>query len=155
MSRISQTDARDGLLAGAVAGIVGGAPSTIFALATGADPLEATLAAGSLLLPRAQRTRSLLGVALLVHLALSIGWGYVLAVILPRRHTTPAGAVAGLAIAALDLGLVGRHMPRIRALPLGPQVVDHLVYGAAVGAVVGYRRLRRALVIRAIASLGS
>lgn len=133
-------DLRNGLVAGAVAGIISGAPSTLYALVTGGDPLKATLAAGSLLLPRAQRTFTLLAAALPVHLALSVGWGYVLTVTLPRRHTATAGAVAGLVIAALDLGLIGRRLPRVRALPLGPQVADHLVYGAGVGAIVGYRR---------------
>jgi hypothetical protein len=133
-------DLRNGLVAGAVAGIISGAPSTLYALVTGGDPLKATLAAGSLLLPRAHRTPTLLAAALPVHLALSVGWGYVLAVTLPRRHTTTAGAAAGLVIAALDLGLIGRRLPRISALPLGPLVADHLVYGAGVGAIVGYRR---------------
>ena len=41
-----------------------------------------------------------------------------------------AGALAGLAIAALDLGLVGRRFPRIRALPLVPQLADHAAFGA-------------------------
>jgi len=123
-----------------VAGIVSGVPSTIYALATGGPPLEAALAAGSLLLPRAQRTSTLLGAALPVHLALSVGWGCVLAAALPRRHTTAVGAGAGLAIAALDLGLIGRRVPRIRALAPGPQVADHLVYGAAFGTIVEYLR---------------
>jgi len=67
-------DLRTGLVAGAVAGIISGAPSTLHALVTGGDPLKATLAAGSLLLPRAQRTFTLLAAALPVHLALSVGW---------------------------------------------------------------------------------
>jgi hypothetical protein len=44
--------------------------------------------------------------------------------------------VAGLAIAALDLGLVGRHRPLIRALPLLPQVADHVAFGAVAGTVL-------------------
>lgn len=133
-------DLRHGLVAGAVAGIVSAVPSTIYALATGGPPLEAALAAGSLLLPGARRTAALLGAALPVHLALSVGWGCVLAATLPRRHTTAVGAGAGLAIAALDLGLIGRRVPRIRALALGPQVADHLVYGAGFGTIVAYLR---------------
>jgi hypothetical protein len=48
--------------------------------------------------------------------------------------------LAGLAIAALDLGVLGRRVPRIRALPLLPQVLDHVAYGATVGAVLSARR---------------
>lgn len=135
---------RDGLVAGGVAGVASGGPSTLYALATGRDPLEATLAAGSLLLPSARRTSSLLAAALPVHLAMSVGWALVLAATLPRRGTTAAGAAAGLAIGGLDLGVIGRRIPRIRALPLGAQLADHVLYGALVGAVVAHRRSRRA-----------
>jgi hypothetical protein len=69
----------------------------------------------------------------------------VLAAVLPRRRTTLAAAPAGLAIAALDLGLVGRRRPRIRALPLAPQVLDHVAYAVAVAAVLQRRRSRRAV----------
>jgi hypothetical protein len=75
-----------------------------------------------------------------VHLTVSLGWALVLARVLPRRHTAAWGAAAGLGIAALDLGIVGRRLPRIRALPLGPQLVDHALYGAVVGAVLARRR---------------
>jgi hypothetical protein len=122
------------LLAGGLAAVVSGAPSTAHALATGRDPLEATLAAGSLLLPGETRRVPLLAAAVPVHLALSLGW----AVVLDRAGVrgARAGAVAGLAIAALDLGLVGRRLPRLRALPLWPQVADHIAYGAVVGALL-------------------
>ncbi|HSL64662.1 MAG TPA: hypothetical protein VK874_08390 [Gaiellaceae bacterium] len=124
---------KPGALAGAAAALPSGVPSTAWALATGRDPLEATLAAGSLLLRRETRRVPLVLAAVPVHLALSVGWGAVLAHALPRP-TAARGAVAGLAIAALDLGLVARHHPRVRALPLLPQLADHLVYGAIVGA---------------------
>jgi hypothetical protein len=127
---------RHGIVAGAVAGAVSGAPSTVHALATGADPLAATAAAGSLLLRKENRRSLLLAAAAPAHVALSLGWGVVLAAVLPRRHTAAWGALAGLAIAALDLGLVGRRFPMIRALPAAPQVADHVAYGAVVGAVL-------------------
>ena len=60
----------------------------------------------------------LLLAAVPVHLALSLGWALLLARVLPRRHTVAWATAAGLAIAALDLGVVGRRFPRIRALPL-------------------------------------
>ena len=133
----------DGIAAGSVAAALGGVPSTVHALASRRDPLEATLAAGSLLLPREERRGRLLLAALPVHLGISVGWGIILAAILPRRRTTQAGLVAGLAIAALDLGVVGRRLPHLRALPLLPQLADHAAYGAVVGAVVRRRRDQR------------
>ena len=134
----------DAAVAGAVAAVLSGAPSTAHALLTGADPFEASLAAGTLLLPSERRASRLLPAALAAHGALSLGWAVVLAVVLPRRRTVAWSLPAGLGIAALDLGVVGRRYPRIRALPLAPQVLDHLAYAAAVGSVLSRRRARRA-----------
>ena len=130
----------DGLVAGAVAALLSGAPSTLHALATRTRPLEATLAAGTLLAPRARRPGVLLLAALPVHVALSLGWALLLAAVLPRRRTVAWATLAGLAIAALDLGVVGRRYPRIRALPPVPQLLDHVAYGATVGVVLSRRR---------------
>jgi hypothetical protein len=113
-----------------------GLPSTIHALATGRPVLAATRAAGSLVLPAEAAPASLLAAGVVVHACLSLGWGTVLAVTLPRRGTTAWGAVAGLVIAGLDLGLVGRHRPLIRALPLVPQVADHVAFGALAAAIL-------------------
>src|SRR6187399_3328068 len=54
--------------AGAWAALLSGAPSTLHALATGRDPLEAALAAGSILLPDETRKTPLLAAAVPVHL---------------------------------------------------------------------------------------
>ena len=117
---------RDGLAAGAAGAVLGGVPSTVHALLVTGNPLEAVLAAGSLLLREEERPGRLLLAALPVHLAVSLAWGLVLAATLPRRRTIASGLTAGLAIAALDLGVIGRRFPRVRALPLLPQVADHL-----------------------------
>ena len=126
----------DGLVAGAVAGVVSGAPSTLLALAGGNSVLEPVRAAGALV------GAPTLTAGVAVHAALSLGWGLVLAAALPRRHTVWWGATSGLAIAAVDLGVVGRRLPRIAALPTVPQVADHMAYGAVVGAVLSARRSR-------------
>ena len=120
--------------AGAWAALLSGAPSTLHALATGRDPLEATLAAGSILLPGETRKTRLLTAAVPVHLALSLGW----AIALDRAGVRGAGrgALAGLAIGAVDLTLAARLSSRIHALPLVPQLADHAAYGAVVGHVL-------------------
>jgi hypothetical protein len=135
----------DALAAGSLAAVVSGAPSTFHTLLTGGPLLEGSLAAGTLLLPREHRATRLLPAAAAVHLTLSLGWALVLAVVLPEKRTTELGALAGLGIAALDLGIIGRRYPRIRALPQLPQVADHVAYGATAGAVLGRRRGRRAI----------
>jgi hypothetical protein len=132
----------DGLIAGGVAALPSGLPSTVHALLSGRDPLEATKAAGSILLPREERTLVLVAAAVPFHAGLSLGWGLVLARAL-GRPTPLRGAAAGLAIAALDLGLIARCLPRIRALPLLPQLADHVVYGAVAASVLQRRRRRR------------
>ncbi len=127
---------KEGARAGAIAGLLSGLPSTLHATLTGRDPLAASIAAGSLLLPRERRRGRLLMAAVPVHVALSLGWGVALAATLPSSAKTAWGAAAGVGIAALDLGLVGRHFPLVRALPLAPQVADHLVFGALAGALL-------------------
>ena len=105
------------------------------ALATGRDPLEATYAAGTIVLPGESSRSKLLAAALPLHLALSLTWTLVL----DRAGTrsAPRGAVAGVAIAALDLGVVGRRFPRVQALPLVPQLADHVTFGAIAGHLLG------------------
>jgi hypothetical protein len=128
--------------AGVVAAAVSGTPSTVWALARGRDPLEATLAAGALILPGETRRARLIAAAVPVHLSLSLAWAFVLARVLPRGREIGAGAAAGLGIAVLDLGVAGRRFQRIRALPVLPQIADHVVYGVTVGFVLARRRAR-------------
>lgn len=130
---------RKGIVAGAVAGLVSGAPSTVHAVVTGGDFLAATEAAGSMVLPNETSRTKLILAAIPVHAAISLGWGVVLAKLLPRKGTVLWGAAAGGAIAALDLGVFGGRFPRIRQLPATPQVLDHILYGAVAGALL--RRL--------------
>jgi hypothetical protein len=129
----------DALLAGAVAAATSGIPSTIWTLARGGDVLDGARAAGRLLLPHERRTAPLLAAAVPVHLALSLGWAVVLEALLPRRRAPSLGLLAGLGIAALDLEVIGRHLPAIRELEQAPQWLDHAAYGLTVGLVLRYR----------------
>ena len=119
------------LKAGLVGAAVSGVPSTVVTLARGESLLDGARAAGAIVLPREQRTAVLLAAAVPVHLGLSVGWAFALAA-LPRRGLA-AGVAAGLVIAALDLGVIGRRIPAIRALPQGRQWADHVAYGLSVG----------------------
>jgi hypothetical protein len=119
------------LRAALAAAALSGIPSTAHALASGRDPLEAALAAGSIVLPRETRPSRLLAAAVPVHLALSLGWTVVLDQVGVRDARR--GALAGLAVAALDLGVLGRRIPRVHALPLVPQLADHATFGLVAG----------------------
>lgn len=130
----------DALLAGLVAATVSGFPSTVWALGTGGDPLEATIAAGSIALPDETRRDRLLAAAVPVHLAVSLGWALALGRVLPRGCEVTVGALAGLGIAVFDLAVIGRRFPRVRGLALAPQLADHALFGATVGYVLTRRR---------------
>jgi hypothetical protein len=143
LSTVDAADLRVGIRAGAIAGVLGGAPSTVYALATRRPLLDTVRAAGTLLVrgETSPTVRTVAGVA--AHAVISLGWGVVLSATLPRRRTARWGALAGLAIAGLDLGVLGRRWPRIRALPVLPQVADHVAYGALVGVVLSRSARRR------------
>jgi len=133
---------RDALIAGAVAAAVSGAPSTLITLAKREDVLMGARGAGAIALPREDRTLPLLAAAVPVHLALSVGWAVVLDRLIPPGAELPGGLAGGLAIAALDLGVIGGRIAAVRDLPQGRQWADHVAYGLAVGATL--RALRRA-----------
>ena len=122
--------------AGVTAGLLSGIPSTAVCVVRGRDPLESTAAAGAMLLPHEQRQGVLVAAGIPVHAAISLAWATVLTALLPARRTLWWGAAAGLAIGALDLGPLARPFPRIQALPRGPQIADHIAFGAIVGACV-------------------
>lgn len=123
------------VLAGAVAAVCGGLPSTAHALVTGGGVLRATRAAGTLLPGRRDRPGVLAGVV--THLFVSAGWMTVL-VLVDRHHRLGVlgGAAAGALIAAVDLGVLGRGYPAIQALPRLPQWLDHVAFGAIAGALL-------------------
>ena len=87
------------------------------------------------------RMAPLIAAAVPVHLALSLTWAAVIQRLVPPRAEPLYGAAAGLAIAALDLGVIGRRIPAIRALEQPPQWLDHLAFGLTVGLVLRARRL--------------
>ena len=105
--------------------------------------LEGGRAAGAMLLPHERRATVLLAAAVPVHLAMSIGWATVMTATLPHAREPAWCLSAGMAIAALDLTLIGRRIPSIRTLPQGRQWADHAAYGLTVGLVLRARRSRR------------
>jgi len=136
---------RDLLAAGWTATLVGGTPSTLYALATGGDPMEATLAAGGMLLPASAGTTALVVAAAVVHVCVSFFWAAILVRVMPRKQvilwTTTAAALIGL----IDLRLIAPvFFPEVADLALGPQMADHLMWGASLGWVLARRsRTRR------------
>lgn len=129
---------RDVAVAGLTAGVVSGIPSTTWAVLAGHDVLAATRAAGTLVPGRRGGGGVLPGLA--AHTVIAAFWTVVLAALLPRRGGAvgvATGACAGVAIAAVDLGLVARRHPAVRSLPQLPQWADHVAFGAVAGALLG------------------
>jgi hypothetical protein len=118
-----------------VAAALSGAPSTAYALATGRDPLEATKAAGAIVVGETAPPLVKVAAAVPVHLAVSLFWGSVLERALPARRRIAWGAAGGLAVAALDLAVAARRFPAVRRLPVAPQLADHALFGAVIGAL--------------------
>jgi hypothetical protein len=134
----------DALAAGLAGAACSAIPSTVWSLVRGEDVLEGGRAAGAMVLRHERRTGVLLAIAAPVHLAISLGWAAVMAAALPRGGEPVRGVAGGIAIATLDLALIGRRIPSIAALPQGRQWADHAAYGLAVGLVLRARRSRRA-----------
>lgn len=127
---------RSGLWAAALSG----APSTALALYRGEDVLASTEAVGAVVMRDHRRGWARVAAGGLAHVLISLFWARVLARAL-RDVERPgeaavAGALGGVGIAALDLGVVARFLPPIRALPRGPQLADHIAFGAVVGWVL-------------------
>lgn len=128
--------------AGLLAAVLSGAPSTVVGLARGDDLLASTEAVGQVLLGERAPRLAKLAAGSVGHLVISLLWARLLAPPLggqPRRRAVLGGAVSGLAIAALDLGVIGRRLPSIRALPGDGLLADHVAYGAVVGWSLGRR----------------
>jgi hypothetical protein len=135
---------RDVLAAGLAGAACSAIPSTTWTVLHGEDVLGGGRAAGAIVLPRERRTLVLLAAAVPVHLGLSLFWAAVMAAALPERAEPGWGVAGAMAIAALDLEVIGRRIPAIRALPQGRQWADHAAYGLAVGIALRARRLSAA-----------
>jgi hypothetical protein len=134
---------RDGVFAALFAGLLSGVPSTLYAVLTRTSVLHAISAAGGILLGSAAPQSQTLFAGALVHGFLSLFWGVVLGVVLPRRATVLWGGVAAVAIAVLDLLIIGRMFASINALPFLPQLFDHIVFGIVAAIVISQRRKAR------------
>jgi len=116
-----------------VATVFSGVPSTLYTLATGSDPLEATFAAGRMLI-ESDSAWALFGAAALVHGSVSAFWALVAGRVLPRRQTALWAVAFAAAVGLLDLRVIAPiWFPHIAALAFWPQMADHLMWGACLG----------------------
>lgn len=95
------------------------------------DGLRATRAIGVLVPPG----RPNLAAGVVAHFTISAAAGEVLGRFLPVRHSLAWGAAAGAAMGLVNVGLIGRRIPAIRALPFGRQIADNVAFGVIFAAV--------------------
>lgn len=121
--------------------LLGGVPSTAWALISGGDVLEPTRAAGSMLLPGETSSARLVAAAAFVHPVVSAFWSLVLWRLLPRRAALGWALLAAVLIALLDLKVIAPlFFPRVAALDFWPQLADHLMWGAGFAIALDWRR---------------
>jgi hypothetical protein len=125
------------LLAWLVATAFSGVPSTLHALLTGGDVGEATWAAGGMLIAPDSPRPALFAAAALVHGSVSAFWTLVAGCLLPRRHTLwwSLGFAAAIGLLALK-AIAPLAFPGVAALAFWPQMADHLMWGACLGATL-------------------
>jgi len=127
---------RTTLLAAVLAGLAGGVPSTLYAIATGGDWLHSIHAVAAIVNAENLTMGWRISVAAAVHFAISLMWASALVAILPRRHTVLWASAAGVVIAVIDLRVLAPiFFPEVASLSFWPQLADHIVWGASVGAV--------------------
>lgn len=93
---------------------------------------DATRAVGTLAPPG----RPGFGRGVVVHTAISILCGEMLARTLPQNHVAEWGAAAGFLIGVINVGVIGRSFPAIAGLPLVPQLADNVMFGTVFALVL-------------------
>ena len=135
----------DLLIAGTAATLLSGLPSTLYAFFRHEDISEAMRAAGAMLIPSGSSMLALFEAATVVHVTVSFFWAALLVAVLPRRHVVIAAIAAAAAIGVLDLRVIAPlAFPEVAQLAFWPQMADHVMWGACLGAALAWRRARRA-----------
>jgi hypothetical protein len=126
------------LEAAVVAGIVSGLPSTAEVLvrtrsirAAGNYVFDATARIGVLVPP----FRPGLVRGAVAHAALSLLVAEAMGETLPSQRSVAWGGAAGLIVGVVTVGMIGRRIPAIRELPLGPQLADNATFGLVFAAI--------------------
>jgi hypothetical protein len=123
-------------LAALLAGIIGGVPSTLYAVASGGNWLDSINAIAAITNAENLSFGWRICVATVIHFTISFFWATALMAFLPQRRVLLCASAAGGAIAVIDLLLLAPILfPEVAALSFWPQLADHVVWGGAVGAV--------------------
>lgn len=137
-------------VAGVMGGVVAGAAYLVAQVSftaavhpgTAAEPLQriaAILMGPDVAPPPSEFTLTVLGMALIIHLGLSMVFGRFVAALAWRRHATTGivlGALVGLGLYAVNFGLVAPiAFPWFEGSIQWVTILDHLLFGAIAAAV--------------------
>jgi hypothetical protein len=71
-----------------------------------------------------------------VHVVISVGAAEVLGFLLPRERSVAWGALGGLLLGVINLGVIApRLYPLVAELELAPQIADNIAFGVVFAAV--------------------
>lgn len=122
----------------AAASLLSGVPSVTRALLRGsprsavAYAIEATRTVGSI--APSGRPGFVRGAA--IHTVISVVAGELLGLVLPRERSIGWGALGGLTLGVVNVGLIApRRYPLIAELDLAPQIADNIAFGVVFAAV--------------------
>jgi hypothetical protein len=137
-SSARRRDQRRILEGAAVASLLSGAPSVATALAGGSVrsavtyAIDATRAVGTL----APSGRPGFVRGALIHTVISVAAAELLGSTLPQERSVAWGALAGLVLGVVNVGVIARRRyPLIAELALAPQIADNIAFGVVFAAV--------------------
>ena len=106
--------------------------------------MEATRAAGAMLIAADSSVSHLLLAATLVHGSLTFFWASVLTLYAPREHAIICSTAVMVLVGFINLGIIAPlFFPSVVALEFWPQMMDHAALGFCYGAVLYWRYIRR------------
>ena len=127
-----------------IAAFLSGIPSTALAYFTGKDMMEATRAAGAMLIAPDSSTSSLVLAATVVHGTLTFFWASILTLFVPREHAVSYSCIVMILVGIVNLCIIAPlFFPSVVALSFWPQMMDHAALGFCFGIVLRWRFVRR------------
>jgi hypothetical protein len=122
----------------AVASVLSGAPSLATVLAGGSvgSAVEHAIGATRVIGTLAPSGRPGLVRGAAIHAVISVAAAELLGCALPRERSVAWGAVGGLLLGVVNLGVIApRFYPLIAELELAPQLADNIAFGVVFAAV--------------------
>jgi len=119
------------IAAGIIGILLSSIPSTIYYRVTSQNILEPFLSIGLIFIDLSHFYLLIL-ISAALHFLISLFWSMVLKFIIPNKKQLLFGMFTGIAIALIDLIIIGSHIPGIANLEFFPLLADHVLWGIIV-----------------------